>query len=110
MAELLNKQTLWYKSKMKAFPGRMVVTQSHFSYHKAPSWALMFGALGALLAGSAKGTAMINDEISNLKFSKGRTLGKKNYMLVVTTPDGNSYEFLVDDKLMSSVETVIQLN
>lgn len=108
--ELLNKQILWYKKKLQAFGGRMVITEERFTFHKAPKWAMMFGALGALLAGGAKGSEMINEEIKNLKFSKGREMGKKAYMLEVTTPDGNKYDFLFDDKLLAQVDSAISMN
>jgi hypothetical protein len=109
MAELLNKQILWYKKKMQAFSGRMVVSDTHFSFYRAPKWTLMFGALGALLASSAKGKVLVEDEIKNLKFARGRDLGKKAYMLVVTTSNGESFEFLFDDKLVAKIESAIKL-
>lgn len=111
MAELIsNKTVLYYKTKFRAYQGKMTVTDTKFSFYQAPKWALMFGALGALLAGGAKGSALVDDNISNLKFSKGRELGKKSFMLVVTTKDGNSYDFLVDNKLMDQIKPAISLN
>lgn len=110
MAELIsNKQILWYKTKLRAYPGKMTVTDTNFSYYQLPKWAMMFGLIGAMLAGSAKGTALVDDQISNLKFSKGRELGKKSFMLQVTTADGNTYEFLVDHKLMEQMSAAISL-
>jgi hypothetical protein len=111
MAELIsNKQILWYKTKLRAYPGKMTVSETHFSFYQLPKWAMMFGLLGALLAGSAKGNALVDDEISNLKFSKGRTLGKKSFMLEVTTADGHTYEFLVDNSLMEQMSPAISLD
>ena len=107
--ELLNKQLLWYKKKLQAFPGRMVITEERFTYARAPKWAAAFGLIGALIASGSKGSVMIDDEIKNLKFAKGRSMGKKAYMLNVTTPDGNSYDFLFDDSLLAKVDSVINL-
>ncbi len=111
MSELIsNKTVLYYKTKFRAYQGKMTVTNTKFSYYQAPKWALMFGALGALLAAGAKGSALVEDDITNLKFSKGRELGKKSIMLVVTTKDGQSYDFLVDNKLMEEISPAISLN
>jgi hypothetical protein len=107
---LLHKQILWYKSKLQAFPGKMTVTKTRFTFMKAPRWAMMFGALSALFINSAKGKAMVDDEIRNLKFTKGRSLGKKAYMLQVTTSDGNTYDFLFDDSLLETVSSVISFD
>ncbi|XOV66173.1 MAG: hypothetical protein ACFHU9_11100 [Fluviicola sp.] len=107
--ELLNKHILWYKKKMQAFGGRMVVTEDRFSFHQAPKWAAMFGALGAAIAAGSKGKALIDDEIKNLQFAKGRTMGKKSYMLEVTDANGTKYDFLFDDKLLAQVESAITL-
>ncbi len=108
-AELMNKQIMWYKSKIQAFAGRMIVTEERFSFSRAPKWTLALGAIGALMAGSAKGKTLVDDEIKNLKFSKGRSMGKKNYMLVVTDTAGNSYDFLFDDKLFEPLSSVIKM-
>jgi hypothetical protein len=111
MAELIsNKQILWYKKKLKAFSGKMTVTDTQFSFFVGPKWALAFGLIGALLATKAKGTTLVDDEIKNLKFAKGRTVGKKAYMLTVTRPDGETFDFLVDDKIMDQVKSVITLS
>lgn len=99
---------MWYKSKMQAFPGTMIITEDHLTFLKAPKWTMMFGALGALIGSSAKGTPMIDEDLKNLQFKKGRKMGK-NYMLNVTTPDGKDYDFLFDDKLREQVNSVIQL-
>lgn len=107
--ELLNKQILWYKKKMQAFGGRMVVTEDRFSYHTPPKWAMMFGAIGAAIAAGSKGNVLIDDEIKNLQFAKGRTMGKKAYMLDVTDANGQKYEFLFDDKLIAQIESAINL-
>lgn len=107
--ELLNKQIMWYKSKLQAFAGKMVVTEDQFTFSKPPKWSLAFGALGALAGAASKGKPMIDDKIVNLKFSKGRDMGKKNYMLNVTDASGKDYDFLVDDKIMESIKAVIKL-
>lgn len=107
--ELLNKQIMWYKSKLQAFAGRMVVTEDQFTFSKPPKWSLAFGALGALAGAASKGKPMIDDKIANLKFSRGRDMGKKNYMLNVTDASGKDYDFLVDDKIMESIKAVIKL-
>jgi hypothetical protein len=106
---ILNKQILWYKSKFQAFAGKMIITNTRFTFNRAPKWTLMLGALGALLAGSAKGKTLVDDDISNLKFSKGRKVGKKAYIIEVTTPDGKTHDFLFDDKLVAQVSSVITL-
>ena len=94
---------------MQAFGGRMVVTEDRFSFHQAPKWAMMFGAVGAAIAAGSKGKALIDDEIKNLKFAKGRTMGKKAYMLEVTDAEGKTYEFMFDDALLSKIESAITL-
>ena len=53
--ELLNKQIIWYKSKIQAFAGRMIVTEERFSFSRAPKRTLAFGAIGALIGAGAKG-------------------------------------------------------
>lgn len=106
---LLEKNLLWYKSKLQAFPGKMTITEDRFTYAKAPKWTMMFGALSALFVNSAKGIKMIDDDIKNLSFTKGRTMGKKAYMLDVTTSNGQSYSFLFDDSLLDKVQHVIQI-
>jgi len=108
--ELLNKQILWYKKKLQAFSGRMIITEDRFSFFQAPKWAMMFGAIGALIASSSKGKALIDDEIKNLKFAKGREQGKKAYMLEVTNAQGEKFDFLFDDKLLEQVSSVIKLD
>lgn len=108
-AELLNKQIMWYKSKIQAFAGRMIITEERFTFSKPPKWTLVLGAIGALIGASSRGNTMIDEDIKNLKFSKGKAKGKKNYMLVVTDASGNSYEFLFDDKLYEQVSSVIKL-
>lgn len=107
--ELLNKQILWYKKKMQAFGGKMVITDTRFTYYQAPKWAMMFGALGAIIASGSKGKALIDDDISNLTFSRGRDLNKKAYMLEVTSAAGEKYDFLFDDKLLAQVDSVIKI-
>ena len=94
---------------MQAFAGRMIITEDRFTYSKAPKWTMAFGLIGALLSSSAKGKILVDDEISNLKFSKGRVLGKRAYLLTVTTQDGNSYDFMFDDKLYDKVKNVIKM-
>ncbi|MFT6924286.1 MAG: hypothetical protein ACJA1C_003308 [Crocinitomicaceae bacterium] len=106
---ILHKTILWYKSKMQAFPGKMTVTNDRFTYAKAPKWAMMFGALSILFINSAKGVKMIDDDIKNLKFAKGREVGKKGYTLDVTTSAGETFSFLFDDKLLEIVKSVIRL-
>ncbi|MCB0478892.1 MAG: hypothetical protein KDC84_12045 [Crocinitomicaceae bacterium] len=107
--ELFNKQIMWYKSKLQAFAGRMIVTEERFTFSKPPKWTLALGAIGALIGATSKGKPMIDDEIKNLKFSRGRDLGKKSYMLNVTDASGKSYDFLVDDKIMDQIKSVIQI-
>ncbi|MEZ4938226.1 MAG: hypothetical protein R2799_11600 [Crocinitomicaceae bacterium] len=107
--ELFNKQIMWYKSKLQAFAGRMIVTEDRFTFSKPPKWTLAFGAIGALLGATSKGKPMIDDEIKNLKFSRGRDMGKKNYMLSVTDSSGNNYDFLVDNKIMDQIKSVIHI-
>ncbi len=109
--ELLNKQILWYKKKMQAFGGRMVVTEDRFSYHQPPKWAMMFGAIGAAIAAGSKGSALIDDEIKNLQFAKGRDMGKKGgFMLEVTDANGAKYDFLFDEKLLAQIDSAVKLN
>ena len=107
--ELLNKQLLWYKKKLQAFQGRMVVTEDNFSYHRAPKWTMALGLIGALIGANSKGTPLVDDKISNLKFAKGRSVGKKAYMLTVTDAKGDSFDFLFDDSLLEKVSSVIKL-
>lgn len=106
---LLEKRALWYKSKIQAFPGKMTVTQDRFTFMKAPKWAMMFGALSAIFVNSAKGIPLVDDEIKNLKFSRGRDMGKKAYMLDVTNSAGETFSFLFDDALLEPIKSVIQL-
>lgn len=106
---LLEKQLLWYKSKLQAFPGKVFITKDHFTFKKAPKWTMMFGALSALFVNSAKGIPLVDDEISNLKFAKGRSMGKKAYMLDVTDTSGKTFSFLFDDTLLEQVKGAIQL-
>ena len=107
--ELLNKQILWYKKKMQAFGGRMIITEHTFTYYQAPKWAMMFGAIGALIAGSSKGKELVGGQIKDLKFARGRDVNKKAYMLEVTNQAGDKFDFLFDDKLMAQVESVIKI-
>lgn len=107
--ELLNKQILWYKKKMQAFGGKMVVTETRFTFYQAPKWAMMFGALGAIIAAGAKGKELVDDDISNLKFARGRDLNKKSYMLEVTNAAGEKFDFLFDDKILAQVDSVIKI-
>lgn len=106
---LLEKQLLWYKSKFQAFPGKMIITNDRFTYMKAPKWAMMFGALSALFINSAKGSPMVDDDIKNLKFARGHSMGKKAYMLDITDAEGNTFSFLFDDSLLAQVESVVKL-
>lgn len=107
--EILNKKLMWYKSKMQAFPGTMIITEDRLTFLKPPKWTMMFGAIGALIGAGAKGKPMIDEELKNLKIKKGRDL-RKNYMLNVTTPDGKEYDFLFDDKLKEQIAPVISLD
>lgn len=107
---LLEKQLLWYKSKIQAFPGKMIITNDHFTYNKAPKWTMMFGALSALFVNSAKGISLVDDDISNLTFKKGRSMGKKAYMLDVTDSSGKTFSFLFDDSLLDQVKVAITLS
>lgn len=106
---LLERKALWYKSKIQAFPGKMIITKDRFTFSKAPKWAMMFGALSALFVNSAKGIILVDDEIKNLKFSRGRDMGKKAYMLDVTDSEGKTFSFLFDDTLLEPLKGVIQL-
>ena len=106
---LLERQLLWYKSKFQAFPGKMIITNDRFTYMKAPKWAMMFGALSALFINTAKGSPLVDDEVKNLKFAKGRPMGKKAYILDVTDAEGKTFSFLFDDSLLAQVESAFQL-
>lgn len=108
---LLDMQVMWYKKKLQAFPGRLIITPDHI-WFKANKINAAGGLLGSLLASSTKktkGAIWLDNAISEVTFTKGRSMGKKNYILQVTNPEGESFDFLFDDDLLSKVSEVVKL-
>ena len=110
--ELLSKQAMWYKKKMQAFPGRLRITDKNISFYKDKINAPGTGILGAIITSNMKKTkgGMILDEaIENVKFTKGKQMNRKSFILEVETPDNEIFRLLVNEKWMPDIESVIKI-
>jgi hypothetical protein len=109
---LLEVKVMWYKKKLQAFPGVLKITNSTLTFSQDRINVGGVGLLGSLVASSSKktrGGELVNEKLENLTFNKGKSMGKKNYILEVGTPDNQTFNFLVDDSMMDKVKEVISL-
>ena len=106
---LLNEKAMWYKKKHQAFAGTLIITNDSISFTK-DSIGLGGGLIGALISRKkSKGGELLKQPLTKIRFTKGRPVGKKRWILEVTDEKGEKFDFLFEDKWLSEVEEVVQL-
>ena len=109
---VFDRQVMWYKKKMQAFSGKLKITNEgiSFSQDKIRSGGGLLGALISSKSSAAKGGELFSESLSDVTFKKGRTMGKKSYILEVHLPDGRQFDFLFDDQFLSEVQDRVELS
>jgi hypothetical protein len=109
---LLDKKAMWYKKKMQAFAGRLIITDKMFSFNQDKINAPGTGLLGSIITSNlkkTKGGEILNEPLENLQFTKGKKLGRKSFILEVETPEKEIFKFLLDERWVPEIETVVKL-
>lgn len=109
---LFDEKVMWYKKKLQAFPGRLVITDTSISFNQDRISVPGTGLLGSLITRTnkrTKGGELLNAPLNTVNFAKGKPMGKKSFMLEVTTNTHDVFRFLFDEKWLSKIEHVVQL-
>lgn len=109
---LLDEKVMWYKKKLQAFPGRLIITDKNISFNQDQIRTPGTGILGAFLSKKNKNTRggeLLNQPLSNVTFNKGKAIGKKTFLLEVSC-EGDVFNFLFDNDFASKIESVVLIN
>lgn len=97
-------KVMWFKKKLQAFQGRLVVTNQRVIFDK-DKIHVGGGLLTRIVASKVKTTrqeVLLNEDISKLTFTKGRTIRKKNYLLEVINGE-EQFDFQIDDDILDQM-------
>ncbi|MBS9463104.1 hypothetical protein KIM67_11840 [Flagellimonas sp. 389] len=109
---LLDEKVMWYKKKLQAFPGQLVITDKKISFDQDQIKVPGTGLLGAFLSKKNKNTRggeLLNQPLGNVAFKKGKTTGKKTFILEVSSGE-DVYKFLFENDWVLKIESVISIN
>ncbi len=111
--ELLRKSPiLWYKKKIQAVPGSLIVTNQRvvFEQHKIKP---IGGLLGSLFTSASKKTRdeiIFSETLTSISVEKGKKINKKSFKAIFKSATSDSEMVLmVDDSLMAELEPLLKV-
>ena len=97
-------KVMWFKKKLQAFEGRLVVTNQRIIFDKSKihvGGGLLTRFVGSKVK-STRAEVLLDEDISKLRFSKGRTIRKQNYLLEVKNGE-EQFDFQIDDEILNKM-------
>lgn len=111
---LLDENVMWFKKKIQAFPGRLKITNKHITFVrdivKTPGGGLIGEGLHKLKRIQLKEGVVLNLPLSEVSFTKGKSMGKKTFLLLVSTTEGQEYKFMFGDELLLQIRDHVPIN
>ena len=109
---LFDERLMWYKSRIQAFPGRLTITNDLIVFRqdivRTPVGGLLGTALFQLKRKHMNDGLVLETKVRNCSYRRGRTIGKKTFILELTDDRNVLFNFLFDESLFEKFELAIK--
>lgn len=108
---LFDKKVIRYK-KTQAFSGRLVITNKTIPFNQDQIKTPGIGLLDSILSKKSKrtrGGELLNQPLNNVNFTKGKSIGKKTFLLEVST-EKDVFKFLFDNDWFSKTKSMVSID
>jgi len=107
----VDTKVMWYKSRIQAVPGQLVITCNRFTFKQDIVKTPIGGLIGTLLFYLKKrklnGGEVLDENLKELTFKKGKQMGKLTFFLEVYTKNQREFRFLIDDTIFLNIKDLI---
>lgn len=110
-ASLMDMQIMLYQSRLQILSGRLIITPKRI-WFKSNKNKGSGGFLSSLFSSSQyeeEELVYLDKPLEEVQFKRGKSIGKDNFILEVSTEEGKDYSFVFDDHLLLRVGSVISV-
>ena len=110
---LFNENVTWYKSPFQAFQGNLLITNDSIVFTKelvkTPGGGLIGKSIELLKEKYLENGVLLNQDTNNVKFIRGKSIGKKTFFLEVHVQNQKVFKFLFDDSWLMQIDQLVEL-